>query len=265
MTAREHYEAGRLTEAVAAMNEEVKQHPADASRRGFLCELLCFTGDLERADRLLETMQQQTPETAVGISLFRQTIRAELARREFHTSGRVPEVVGEPTPGLRRMLEASLNLREGQPAAALKLLEQVEAERPPVRGTCDGQPFEGLRDLDDLLASVVEVLTSTGKFFLVPLEQIDVIEFHPPERPRDLLWRRAHMVVAGGPDGEVFIPTLYPATHTSGDDRVRLGRATEWVETPGAPVRGVGQRMFLIGDQDRTILELKEITIEQPS
>ena len=50
------------------------------------------------------------------------------------------------------------------------------------------------------------MLTSTGKYYWIPMERVEMIEFHDPARPRDLLWRRAHMVVRGGPDGEVFLP-----------------------------------------------------------
>ena len=48
---------------------------------------------------------------------------------------------------------------------ALRLLDQAAEQRPAVRGTVDGQPFSGLRDLDDLNASFMEVLTSTGKYY----------------------------------------------------------------------------------------------------
>jgi type VI secretion system protein ImpE len=150
-------------------------------------------------------------------------------------------------------------LREGKSTAAASLLAQAEEERPKVSGACDGQAFEDWRDLDDLTAPVFEVLTSTGKYFWIPVESVDFIEFHPPERPHDLLWRRAHMVVAGGPDGEVYLPSLYPMTFESPDDQLRLGRGTDWRGGDGEPVRGVGQRMYLVGDDPRSILELKTI------
>jgi len=264
MTAQEHYEAGRLNDAIAAMNEEVKRKPTDPALRGFLSELLCFAGDLERADRMLETAQHQSPETAVGISMFRQIIRAEQARRDFFESGRVPEVLGEPTPALQRLLEASIAVRDGDSTGALKLMEEAEGERPQIRGTCNGQAFEGCRDLDDLLAPVCEVLTSTGKYYLVPWEQIESMEFHPPEHPRDLAWRRVHMIVKGGPDGEVFIPALYPSTYLQDDERTKLGRATDWSGGEQELVRGLGQRILLFGEEDLPILSLKQVVIEHP-
>jgi type VI secretion system protein ImpE len=263
MNARQHYEAGQLKEAITAQNGEVKQHPADTSRRGFLAELLCFAGELERADLQLDVLTNQDPQAVMGIGLFRQLIRAEQARQQFYTEGRVPELLDQPSPVLRLHLEASIRLREGQAAEAGRLLQQAEEQRPKLSGVCDGQPFTDLRDLDDLTASFFEVLTSTGKYYWIPMERVELIEFRAPARPRDLLWQRAHMVVRGGPDGEVYLPTLYAGTQAVADDRVRLGRATDWRSGQGEPVRGIGQRTFLVGEDSRSILELKEITVNQ--
>ncbi len=259
MTPSELYQAGRLDEAIAASLAEVKKHPADTSRRGFLCELLCFAADWERADRQLETILQQDPSTAAGLSLFRQLVRAELWRQQFFEEGRVPELLTEPTPLLQLHLRASIALREGGVSEAAQLLREAEDQRPRISGQCDGQSFSDWRDLDDLTACVFEVLTSTGKYFWVPFERVELIEFHAPERPRDLLWRRAHMIVTEGPDGEVFLPTIYPSTRHRTDDQLRLGRGTDWEGEEGGPVRGVGQRMFLVGDEDRSIMDLKEV------
>jgi type VI secretion system protein ImpE len=259
MNARELYEAGQLQEAVAAMNDEVKKNPTDLGRRGFLCELLCFVGNLERADAQLDAIGHQDPQSMPGVSLWRQLIRAEQARQQFYAEGRVPEFLGVPSPTLRQHLEASILLREGKTAEAARLLAMAEAERPKFAGTCDGKPIDDLRDLDDLAAPLFEVLTSTGKYYWVGMDQVELVEFRPPARPRDLLWLRAHMVVRDGPDGEVYLPTLYAGTHADPDEKMRLGRATDWRGGGDAPVRGVGLRTYLVGDADRTILEIKEI------
>jgi type VI secretion system protein ImpE len=262
MTPSELYQAGKLTDAVDAALAAVKQHPTDTARRGLLCELLCFTGAWERADKQLDAIGLQDPQAIVGLSLVRQLIRAEIARQQFLEEGHVPEFVGLPSAALKLHLQASIALRESKPAEAAALLAQAEEQRVHPRGTCDGQSFADLRDLDDMTSCFCEVLTSTGKYFWIPWETVELIEFRPPERPRDLLWRRAHMVVTGGPDGEVFLPALYPLTWKNGDDQLRLGRGTDWRGQEGEPVRGTGLRMLLIGEQDRTILELKEIQFQ---
>ncbi|HUT09708.1 MAG TPA: type VI secretion system accessory protein TagJ [Thermoguttaceae bacterium] len=131
-------------------------------------------------------------------------------------------------------------------------------------GTLDEKPFDDLRDIDDLTASFFEVLTSNGKYYWIPMERVETIRFQAPKRLRDLLWGRAHMIVGGGPDGEVFLPALYSGAHAEDDDRVRLGRMTDWRGGQRAPVRGIGQRMFEVGDEDRTMMELTQITFTNP-
>ncbi|MCC6126403.1 MAG: SciE type virulence protein [Pirellulales bacterium] len=262
MTPQELFKAGSLQEAIVTATEEVKRHPTDNSRRGFLCELLCFAGEYQRADVLLDALGNQDPQAVLGVSLFRQVLRAEQARQDFYKQGRMPEFLDLPEPHLKLHLEASILLREGKPKEAAALLDRAEELRPSVSGACDGVAFGDFRDIDDLTAGFFEVLTSTGKYYWIPVERIDQIEFRAAERPRDLLWRRAHAVVRGGPDGEVFFPTLYGGTFAETDDRFRLGRLTDWRGGDGAPMRGVGQRMFVVGDEDRTIMELKELTFE---
>jgi type VI secretion system protein ImpE len=259
--AQEHYRESRLREAIAAATNEVRRHPADSKQRAFLCELLCLAGDLERADRQLDTLGHQDSEVMVGVAMFRHLIRAEQARQQFYADGRLPELLDSPPPAVKLLLEASIRLREGQSTEAAGLLARAEEERPRVTGTCDGAAFDDLRDLDDRTASVIEVLTSNGKYYWVPMEWIELIEFSPPLRPRDLLWRRAHMIVRDGPDGEVFLPSLYPGSHEEPDERFRLGRATEWRGGDGAPTWGIGQRTLLVGDEARPILEIKEIAV----
>ena len=260
LSAKDWFEAGDLGQAIGAMNDEVRSHPADVNRRGFLAELLCFTGALDRADLMLDVMGKQDPAAAVGIAMFRQQIRAALARQECFADGRVPEMLDEPPEHLRLYLEALAALRAGDTAEAARLAGEAETNRPAVKGTLDDKEFDDLRDVDDMTAGFFEVITSTGKYFWIPTERIEFIEFRPPAHPRDLLWRRAQMSVAGGPDGEVFIPAIYPSTTEDTGDNHRLGRATDWIGGDGEPVRGVGQRTFLVGDDAVPMMEMVELT-----
>lgn len=106
MQAAELYRAGDLTGAVAAANDEVRQKPADITRRGLLSELLCIAGNLDRADAQLEIVTNQQPQAVAGVSLLRQLIRAARSRQEFFAAGRVPDVLSEPSPTVRASLQA---------------------------------------------------------------------------------------------------------------------------------------------------------------
>jgi type VI secretion system protein ImpE len=74
-----------------------------------------------------------------------------------------------------------------------------------------------------------------------------------------LIWRRASMSVADGPDGEVYLPAVY-ATDEQLSDPFRLGRETDWRQSDGGPVRGVGQRLFLSGEDAVPIMDLGRIS-----
>jgi type VI secretion system protein ImpE len=139
------------------MNDEVKRNPTDIQRRGFLAELLCASGRLERADAQLEVILQQDPKAAVTIALLRQLIRADTgAPRFLCLLGRVPEFLDQPPPYLQNYVEATIHARENRPAEALRLIEQAEEQRPRIKGSCNGKPFEDLRNLDDVTAAVLE-------------------------------------------------------------------------------------------------------------
>src|SRR5690606_17147809 len=81
--AKEHFSAGRLGEALAAATAQVRSRPTDVAARVFLAELLCFAGELERADKQLDLVADQDTTLAVGVALFRQLIRGEQARQQF--------------------------------------------------------------------------------------------------------------------------------------------------------------------------------------
>lgn len=262
MTPQECYQAGKLTEAVAQATAAVKAKPTDAEARNFLCEMLCFAGDWERLDKQLDVIAHQDPDAMVGAALFRQLLRAETARSQFFSEGRLPDLLDQPPAAVRLALEASVLLRDGKAADAAKLLAQAEEQRTKPRGTCNGKPFDDFRDCDDLLAPVLEVLTSTGKYYWIPVERVELIEFRTPARPRDLVWRRAHMIVRDGPDGEVYLPANYIGSSASADEQIRLGRYTEWNGGEDSPVRGLGQRTFMVGEEGRPILELQTVTFD---
>ncbi|MDT7949884.1 MAG: type VI secretion system accessory protein TagJ [Acetobacteraceae bacterium] len=254
------FKAGHLDEAIAAANAAVRKSPADLSARVLLAELLLFAGNLDRADLVLDAAADLTPDAAIVIAEFRQLLRGEQARRQLSRDGRLPEMLAEPTPAISATLAAYVALRSGDPAAAAQSLEAAEATRPPVSGDHDETAFDDLRDADDLCAGFFEVLTTTGKYYWIPTERVESVLFHPPVRPRDLFWRRATMSVRGGPDGDVYLPALYVSDAPDLAESLRLGRETDWRQEGNGPTRGLGQRMFLVGEEACGIMELGTLT-----
>lgn len=265
-TPMEFYQAGQLDDAVQASLQLVKSHPADVAYRFQLAELSCIAGNLERADKQLDTVSNQDPQAAIGAALLRQLVRAELARRECFYQGRVPEFLGEPSDTLKTHLQALTLFRSGDIQAAGEQIAS-RADTPNLRqSVCvNGSDVDDLRDLDDILSPVLEVHTTTGKYFWVDWNQILSLEVHAPERPFDLLWRRATVSIASGPDGEVYLPAIYlePEPESVADSNLRLGRGTDWWDSGQGVVRGRGQKMLLAGEADLPLMELNTLTRDE--
>jgi type VI secretion system protein ImpE len=251
------FRAGALDAAVAAANDAVRKAPTDVDARVLLAELLIFTGNLDRADVLLDAASALEPSAALVISEFRQLLRAETARRQFWREGRVPEMLGTPTEAQHASLAAIVAWRAGDRETASRQADIAETCRPKTQVRIGEQTYLDFRDADDLCGGNLEVLTTTGNFYWLPISGIETILFHPPRRPRDLAWRRADVSVARGPDGTVYLPALYADVDSPASDALRLGRETVWTDI--APVCGSGQRVFLAGDQGLGIMELTEL------
>jgi type VI secretion system protein ImpE len=267
MNATELFKAGKLQEALAAQTQEVKAHPGDQTKRLFLFELLAFAGDLDRARRQIDSLVYDDPELTNAAVAYRKQIDSEQARRGLFKDGTPPQFLADPPAHLELRVRAAQRLREGKPAEAAELLTQAQAQTPEVAGVLNGKPFDGLRDCDDLLSGVLEVMAQ-GKYYWIAIEQIATLACKAPEAPRDLLWLPGHLSVKDGPEGDVFLPTLYPGSHEHADEEIKLGRKTDWRHAEGAPVLGVGQKLFLRGDDDIPLLEVRELevlTVDAPA
>ena len=263
MNAEDLFKAGKLMEAVESQLAVVKKNPTDTKARFFLAELSAFQGDWDRADRQLDAVVQQSEGTPLLTLLFRQLVRAEIIREQVFTEGRVPELVIELDEETQLQLELNTALRLKDGGKVEELFQRSEGFDRAVRGVCGETPFSVIQDLDDRFRGVAELLTASGKYFWVPWKSIRSLDFAKPERPMDLVWRKATIEVEGGPDGEVFMPVRYPTPAAWGDEE-KLGRGTQWLDSDLGSVTGVGQRMIFIEDDGMPIMEIGRLTMELP-
>lgn len=229
MNAKELFQAGKLDEAIQALVSEVKNHPADASRRIFLFELLCFAGDYDRASKHLEVVAQGDEKSELGALVYKAALAAEKTRQE------------------------TFEKRE----------YQKPESHPPPSGTLNGKPFASLSDADPRLGARLEVFAA-GSYLWIPFEHLASVEMQPPKRLRDLLWMPA--TVRTGPSfkgtdfGEVLLPALSPFSWQFPEDAVRLGRETAWVKADGDDQEiPVGQKMLLVDGEEFPFLELRQL------
>jgi type VI secretion system protein ImpE len=261
MNATELFKAGRLQQAIDAQIQTVKNKPADQAARVFLYELTCFAGDLDRAQRQIEAVKYDDVERDTGTQTYRRLLDAERLRRRLFQEGLQPKFLADPPESVKLRLEALNCLRGKQTAQAAELLARADELTPPLKGQLNGKPFEGLRDCDDVFGPVLEMLAH-GDYYWVPLEQIATATLPAAKFTRDLLYAPARVEIRDGPAGDVFLPAVYPGSHEHSDDQVKLGRVTDWSNPEQGPVRGVGQRMFLCGDDAISLLEWRQLQLD---
>jgi type VI secretion system protein ImpE len=258
LTAKEHFEAGRLSAAIESLNGEIRSAPADLKLRSFLFELLCFAGQYDRAERQLDVVAQSGATAELAVDVYRRNIAAERKRAAFFSDDSLPTFLLEPPPYVALQIQAVHQLREKQFAPVEELLSQANTARPVRSGQLDGVAFSSLRDSDDLLAPILEVFAG-DRYVWLPFDQITRVEISEPKKLRDLLWIHAAIVASDGSKGDVFLPALYPGSVRHSNEQVRLGRATEWEESGGVLSRGFGQRVFIVDDHDKGLLEIRRM------
>jgi len=250
---------GDLGAAVEDLQQRVRSQPTNVSLRFELAEALLLSGAFERADTHFDLVSTQDHEFGLRVALVRQLIRAELARHEVFTQGRAPEVLGDIDPEIELGLKVLLLQRDGGDAAGLR--QAADEASAPIVGQVDGQAINFVRDLDDRVADVLEVLTSVGKYYWVPFRRVRALELQPPQHPRDIIWRTANLEVEGGPEGVVYIPATYAAPPGSVSDSLKLGRETEWREVNGL-TQGVGLRCLVLGEEATPFGAFELLTID---
>lgn len=263
MNATQLFKEGKLQQAIDAQLQDVKKNPTDHPKRLFLFELLAFAGDLDRARKQIDVIQFDELQRMAVITLYRSMLMSETDRRKLFSENKKPQFLGEPPAHVQKRLDAVAKLAKNEVAEASTLLAEANAETPALTGTLNGKPFTQLRDADDLFGTVLEVL-SNGVYSWVPLDQVESVTCNPPKTPRDLLWFPAQLRMKDGQSGSVFLPVLYPGSHQHADEALKLGRATDWKTLEGGAVLGVGQRTYVLDDdQDPVgVLEWRELRMK---
>lgn len=258
LSAEEYFQQGELDLALAAAADQVKRAPDDEGNRILFVELLCISGEFERADSQLNALMTLKPDLGLAVATWRQLVHAAQIRADVFALKAKPELIDEPTASITVALDLLVALGEKDDKRVTQLTEKIDSNNEYNQFSMDGQAPLILRDLDDITANIFEVLGTNGKYFWVDLAQIVEIELLKPERILDVLWRKANIVLTNGTEGEVYIPAIYP---TLDDHAAALGRKTEWQEITGL-YRGIGLRSWLLGDDELSINDHQSIVLK---
>jgi type VI secretion system protein ImpE len=188
-----------------------------------LFELLCFTGEWDRAEKQLNVLAGSTKEAAAGAILYLSAVHAARLREE-------------------KLADSS----------------KIEESHTPGRvGTLNGRGFSSIEDIHPALGPRLEVFAA-GSYLWIPFEHITSIQMEAPRRLRDTLWAPA--MVRTAPSfkekelGEVLVPVLYPGSWRNANPDVRLARMTEWIDD-----LPVGQKMLRLDDEEVPLLEIRDL------
>ena len=235
MSPQDLIRAGKLAEAIQALTAELRERPADTRRRTFLFELLCFTGQYDRAEKHLNLLAEGNADSELGVLLYRSAIAAERKRQAFFDSRQYASA----DSGAKTSLSGRLN----------------------------GKPFRTIEDLDPRIGPRLEIFIA-GEYVWLPFEHIGTLRMGAPRLLRDTLWASA--TVQAGPSfkgqelGEVLVPALAPFSWQHESDDVKLGRATDW-KKDGDDLIPFGQKLLILDDDEIVpILEIRELDFAQP-
>jgi type VI secretion system protein ImpE len=261
MDAKQLFDTGDLQGAIRQLTVDVKTNPRDLRSRIFLFELLCFTGDFERAGRQLDAVAQTSGDAKVelGSELYRRILEAEKVRGQILSGeSRQPCFLFEPPSYTALHLNAFKELKDGRSEEVESLLDESRKVRKSLKGEIDTKSFLDFRDGDDLLAPFLEVIIQANYVWL-PLEQVMRLEIAPPRTLRDLLWISAKIECADQRTTDAFIPVQYYGSSEHPEDSVKLGRMTIWESVGEETNLGRGQRTFLIDGNERALLETRRV------
>jgi type VI secretion system protein ImpE len=263
MTADEHVRAGRLAEALAVVQSDVKKRPADPKLRILLFQILAVMGQWERALTQLDVIAELDPSALPMRQTYRGVVPCEISRREVFAGRQTPLLFGEPAEWMALLLRALQLGAQGQFEQEGQLRERAFEQAPASPGTIDGRKFTWIADADQRLGPTLEAIVN-GRYYWIPFERLSKIEIEKPADLRDFAWLPATLTFSNGGQSVAFIPTRYPGSEAASDPGVVMARSTEWTEPGAGPQRGLGQRLLATDEGEYPIMDVRLIELGDP-
>ncbi|MEL7498852.1 MAG: type VI secretion system accessory protein TagJ [Planctomycetota bacterium] len=254
------FNQGELTQAIEQGNQAVAKNPRDLELRLVLIQLVCFTGDWERVEKIVRQLQvlDSANEHMALTNFVNQLSIAEIQRAAVWNDGMVPEFVETPDDVTKKLLWAWNCARKGDADQFRESIDWVLEQTPELKLELGGQSHGGFRDLDDRTCTIFEAHTLHGVYLWIPHAIVDSIDIAKPTRLIDHIWSHARVKLKNGTDLTVYLPGLY--FHSLGPDQpesIKLGRTTEWTDVDGFE-QGAGRRIFGAGDDEFTLFDFSE-------
>jgi type VI secretion system protein ImpE len=251
---------GDLAAALAQLQEQIRNKPADAALRVFLFQLLCVRGEWERALNQLKVASGLDASALPMAQMYGEAVRCEAIRKDVFDGKKAPMVFGEPDQWLALLIESLLVAGRGDLTQSAELRARAFEAADTSSGAINGQPFEWVADADSRLGPVLEAVIN-GRYYWVPFARLAEVKVEEPEDLRDLVWMPAHLQFENGGEMLALIPTRYPGSVASDDGLIALARKTVWQEVAPDTHHGLGQRIIATDAGDTPLLELRTLAV----
>jgi type VI secretion system protein ImpE len=250
--------AGDLDGARAALVETVKRAPNDQQGRMFLFQLMCVSGEWDKAAIQLRALAQVSAEAQMLAMAYGQAIEAEKLRAQVFAGTAQPALLVSSSAWAGDLVGALAALAQGRVADAEALRDQAFDAAPETPGELDGVAFDWVADGDSRFGPALEAIIA-GQWGIVPFDAIERITSEGPRDLRDIVWYPVQLAFKSGQSVAALLPARYPGSETSADNAIRLARATDWVDQPWGQA-GVGQHEWSLSDgSDVGLLSLRKL------
>ena len=252
--------AGDPQAALAALQQQVRDRPADPKLRVFLFQLLCVLGQWQRALQQLQLCGEMDAGTLAMVNTYREALKCETVRESVFDGKTTPMVFGQPQDWVAFLVEALQADGRGETELAARLRADAFEAAPAAPGKLDGEAFDWIADADSRLGPVLEVVIN-GRYGWLPFGALAKLSIEAPVDLRDLVWAPAHVEFASGGDAVALIPARYAGSGAQADGALQLSRKTEWLEIGPQQYRGLGQRVLTTSVSELALLEAREIVL----
>lgn len=246
--------------ALARLQDQVRQDPADPKLRIFLFQLLCVIGQWDRALTQLTVASELDQHAITMAQTYRDAVQCEGVRTRVFAGQTSPMIFGEPDQWLALLIESLLVAGQGEQARSVELRARALEEAPTSTGDIDGKAFSWICDADMRLGPVLEAVIN-GRYYWIPFTRLAKIQLEPPEDLRDVVWMPAMLQFENGGQSVALLPTRYVGSESSEDGGIVLARKTVWEEIAPDTHRGLGQRILATDVDEVPLMDIKDITI----
>lgn len=266
MLSEQNLREGKLEEALASLQDDVRKSPSDPKLRIFLFQLLAVLGRWDRALTQLQVIGELDADALAMVQTYREALRCEALRTQIFAGKRSPLIFGQPEQWLALLVEALRLTAEEQYGQAADVRGRAFEAAPATSGHIGGEggdAFEWIADADSRLGPVLEVIVN-GNYYWVPFHRIRSIHLEEPADLRDVVWTPAFFTWTNGGEAAGLIPTRYPGSEASERNEIRFARRTEFDERPHDTYLGLGQRMLATDAGEYSLMDLRLISLDSP-